>query len=679
MIMTRRQLLAVMGAGTTAAAVNSTVKRQDQPRKGDKTMYFGVQYYPEHWPEDRWSIDVKMMKRAGVNTVRMGEFAWSAMEPEEGKYDFGWMDRALALLNENGIKTIMCTMSRTPPPWVFRKYPGVVNTASNGRVNRSGYRYTIGLSHPEFVEVSQRIDNKVIEHFAGNDAIVGWQIDNEIGSDNDCYCDACQARFRDYLRNKYVTVANLNKCWGENFWSIRYSDFDDVPHPITNPQVALEYRRFMSELNVGFAAWRAERIRKLDPGKWITTNFQAFKREHTDYNQLARTVDICGINHYPAITPEITVDYYRGAGRKAMVVEECTSLGDVDVGDGWMRLWAYMAIAHGSCGMIFFRWRYCRWGKEQFSHGILSHGGQENRQYRELVKMGKEIAQVGSLINATQPESQVAIVSGYDSRWAFSTSRLDRRFDGVSDAVRFHKALTKRNITTDAMDPREDLTPYKMVIAPRLFLVDEPTVSNLGAFVEAGGILCLSAASGVVDEYGKCFAVPRPGPLAPIAGVEVTHVAPLERPVPLATSAVPELDGAQCMIMGDEIQPTSARVLCRFAAGWRKGMPAITENDFGKGKVIYVGTVLQGEAIDALAGYLCGLAGIKGIMKTPQGVSAYERQGPDHRLLFVLNYTDTRQTVTLPHTWKDAFSGQECREIQIDPIDLRLLMAPNYE
>ena len=188
------------------------------------------------------------------------------------------------------------------------------------------------------------------------------------------------------------------------------------------------------------------------------------------------------------------------------------------------------------------------------------------------------------------------------------------------------------------------MSPYRLLIAPRLFCVDEQTASNLISFVASGGVLCLTAASGVVDEHNVSFDTPRPGPLAEIAGIRVSDLAPLHSSVPLETAVIAGLDGAQATTMADEIHPTTARVLAAFAGGWRKGLPAITENAFGQGRVIYLGTVLEDEALDALVTTLCNHAGVQGIVQTPDGVSAYERCGPKYRLLFLLNYTDRQQT-----------------------------------
>lgn len=637
-------------------------------------MYYGVQYYPEHWPEERWAVDAEMMQRAGLNCVRMGEFAWSFFEPREGSLDFSAYDRVIALLHKHGIKTIMCTCSRTVPPWLLKKYPGILTTTQNGTINPPGGRYLAGLAHPDFIREAQRMDRAIIEHFAGNPGIESWQIDNEIGSCNDCFCDVCVAAFQDFLREKYGTVEQLNKSWGEHFWSDSYSDFSEVPRPSSQPQLNLEYRRFMSMLNCDFNRWRMKLIRELDPGKWITTNFQSIQSQHTDYRELGRDLDINGMNHYPFRSPELILDYYRNGSKPLIVLEQFTRLLEVDAGEGRMRLWAYMALAHGCCGINFFRWRGCRWGQEQFADGLIPHSGKENRLYRELSQMGEELKKIGTRIDATKPEARVAVTFGYDTRWG--TRLIQARasqVDCIKEAIRVHDSLTRRNVTTDALDPREDLSKYALVIAPQLFLVDDETSANLKEYVRKGGILCLTAHSGVVDEYGKSFDTPRPGPFAEMAGIEVHDMALLDSAFSLSSNILPGLNGKQGTILADEIYTTGAEVLATWAEGWRKGMPALTVNSYGKGKVFYLGTVIDGDAMDVLTTYLCADAGVEALIETPSGVRAYERQGDDERLIFILNYTEDAQHVSLPFPCKDAFTGEELTAVDIDPVDLRIV------
>lgn len=636
-------------------------------------MYYGVQYYPEHWPEERWPVDAEMMQRAGINVVRMGEFAWSYFEPREGSLNFEKYDKVIALLHEHGIKTIMCTCSRTVPPWVFKKYPGILTSDRSGQVKTPGHRYLVGKTHADFIRESQRIDRAIIEHFADNPGIEAWQIDNEIGGGNDCFCDVCVAAFQDYLRDKYTTVEELNRSWGEHFWSASYSDFSEVPAPSTHPQLELEYRRFMSKLNCDFNRWRTDIIRKLDPGKWITTNFQSIHSQHTDYREMGRDLDINGMNHYPARSPELILDYYRNGNKPLIVLEQFTRLLNVDAGPGWMRLWAYMAIAHGCCGINYFRWRGCRWGQEQFADGLMPHSGKENRLYRELAKMGAELKQIGDRIDATRPDAPVAVTFGYDTRWATRLLQTAQQVDCTKEAIRVHNSLIRQNYTTDALDPREDLSKYRLLIAPQLMIVDNETAANLRVYVRNGGILCLTAHSGVVDEGGKSFDTPRPGPLADMAGIEVHDMALLDKEFSLKSDAIPGLNGQAATVLADEIHTTSAEVLATYDSGWRKDMPAVTVNTWGKGKVYYLGTVIDGDAMDALVQHLGNDAGLTPLMKTPPGVRAYERCGDDERMIFILNYTEEPQTIELPSPCKDAYTGEEVTTVDIPSVGLRIL------
>jgi beta-galactosidase len=649
-------------------------------------MYYGVQYYPEQWPEERWAQDAQMMQRAGVNTVRMGEFAWSAYEPRDtkstlgwGEIDFGWMERAITLLNQHGIQVILCTCSRTPPPWVFTRYPGVRNTRIDGHVNPYGLRYTVGLAHPEFIELSERIDRAVIEHFAGHPGIAGWQVDNEVGGFNDCFCDRCLGTFQDYLRRKYGTVERLNQRWGAHFWSFNFSDFSEVPSLINtpsgrgNPQLMLEYRRFLSDLNVDFSRSRSQMIHQIDTGKFVTTNFQSFQARHTDYFAMAETIDLPGMNHYPPRSPELILDYYRGEKGSVLVLEQLSRLAEWDTGEGWMRLWAYRALAHGACGTIFFRWRTARYGQEQHADGILPHAGQENRRYRELARMGAELAQIGARIDATHVAADTAILMGYEGRWAMEAGLKTANMQPDLDAVRFHDEFLRRNITCDVLDPHCDLSPYRLVIAPRLWLVDERMAANLRAFVERGGVLCLTAASGVVDEFNVSFAAPRPGPLAEMAGLEVSDLSPLSQDFSLDSQSVPGLQRAPASVMADEIHPGMAEVLAAYGEGWRKGLPALTRNYWGKGQVYYLGTVLVESGLQALVDLLCLQANIQPVLATPENVRAHLRVGQGLRLLFLLNQSEQPQTVALPPGWRDALSGEPCPQAALDPVGVRVL------
>ena len=479
--------------------------------------------------------------------------------------------------------------------------------------------------------------------------------------------------FGNTLRAKYGTVERLNQSWGANFWSFTFTDFAEVPRPGNNPQLVLEYRRFLSGLNVEFTRARAELIHRLDPGKFVTRNFQSFQAKHTDYFQEMAVIDLPGMNHYPPRSPEFILDYYRSEKNTVLVLEQLSRLADVDSGEGWMRLWAYRALAHGACGTIFFRWRTARYGQEQHADGILPHAGQENRRYRELARMGAELKQIGDLIDTTRVVSQAAIVMGYEGRWALEAGIHQPAMRVELDAIRFHEAFLQRNIPVDALDPHGDLSRYRLVIAPRLWLVDDAIAANLRAFVEQGGILCLTAASGVVDEYNKSFDTPRPGPLAELCGIEVSDLSPLQQPFDLCSASLASLNQAQASVMADEIHCTTAETLAEYASGWRKGLPALTRNRYGKGQVYYLGTVLEGAALGGLVDAFCGQAGIPRGLVTPYGVRAYTRRSDTLELLFLVNENEQEQTVALNGTWQDGFTGEACSAVTLGPVDVRVL------
>lgn len=639
-------------------------------------MYYGVQYYPEHWPSERWEIDADLMRDAGVNGVRVGEFAWSAYEPSPGKLDFSWMDRALDLLHARGIGAIMCTCSRTPPPWMYKLHPEIVNRQPDGRAAPQGSRYRIGLLHPAFAAEAERIDRTIVQHFAGHPAIVGWQVDNEVGAGNDCFCPVCVGHFREYLREKYGSVEALNRAWGEHFWSFRFNGFDEVPAPGGGQlQLELEYRRFLSKVNVDFARRRVGMIHELDPGKPVTTNCQSIHSRHNDWHAMSDVLDAPSMNHYPPRTPELTIDLYRRRSDRLLVLEQFTRLQHTDAGPGWMRLWAWMTIAHGAAGVNFFRWRQCRWGQEQFADGLLPHSGKPNRLYEELKRMGEEVRAVAEQIDGTRVPAEAAVALSYDSRWAVGVSRYPAELDGAREGTDWHEALKRRNVPTDGLDPRGKLTGYKLIVAPRLWLLDKRIVENAAHFVEDGGLLVLTAGTGVVDEFGKSFDTPRPGPLADLAGVEVSDLAWLgETAIPLRSELIAGLTGPADG-WADEIHPVGAEVLAEYADGWREGAPAITKNRCGDGTVLYVGTRLGPEDLDACVAWLCGETRIESVAQTPPGVSAHERRGDGRRLLFLLNYTQQAQSVPLDGNWRDALTGETCPTAEVPPVDMRLLVS----
>lgn len=637
-------------------------------------MKFGVQYYPNHWPERQWAADIARMSDVGVKYVRMGDLSWSAFEPKPGEFDFSWMERAISMMGEAGIKTILCTCSRTPPPWLYSKYPEMLPKDQHGVTRYQDGRYAVSMSHPVFQREALRIDEAMIRYFSGNENIVSWQIDNEVGCHNDCYGEQTMSRFHAYLKEKYKTPQALNEAWGEHFWAFKIERFEDVPLPLENPHIQLEYRRFLSLLNVEFGRSRYKMMKAADPEKPVTTNFQNLYWDHTDYHALSDAIDVNGMNHYPARTPELALDCLRGDKGEVWVLEQQSHLAAIDSPPGWTRLWAWMAIAHGASALIFFRWRQCRYGCEQFGDGLLPHSNREGRLFKEFARMGGELETLAEVIEPTKPKSKVALTYSYESRWAVKASVYGPEIDPVYEAIDLHKALAKVVTSVDCVDPRADLSNYRLVVAPRMWLVDDEVGKKLRAFVELGGTLCLTAGSGVVDACGKCFDEPRPAHLSDLAGVWCSDFVGTEGlELSLESESVPSLNGLKASIAVDEINLEGAEVVASHGSGWRKGTPAITRNRVGEGQVIYVGARLDESDMKPLVDWLTTEAGIEQEFERVEGVSVYERVCDDYRLLFLLNWTEEAKPMSIGSGWTDALSGEALDEsIVIEESDVRV-------
>jgi len=331
-------------------------------------------------------------------------------------------------------------------------------------------------------------------------------------------------------------------------------------------------------------------------------------------------------------------------------------------------------VAHGACGINYFQWRTCRWGQEEYWHGVLPHSGRPQRRYREIQQTGQELKKVGSLIEATRPEAHAAIVMSYESRWALQAVSSSEVLPPVfsqdamnvhEEAKAYHTALMDLNITTDALDPRMDLSRYRLVIAPRLYCVDQPVAVNLLKFAEAGGVLCLTPRSGVIDEYNVIYNQPAPGLLSEAAGVEVDEYGALEAPQKIK-AVLSELEEVmEGLTWTDEIIPTSARVLAVYEEGWLKGIPAITIHEYGKGKVVYVGTLLRGSSLKAFTAWLCQEAAVKAVLQTLPGVRAHERRCATYRLVFLLNISDQSQVVDLGEKWEEVLTGKQVTKVAL--------------
>ncbi len=655
-------------------------------------FYFGVDYYPEHWPEEHWPEDARLMKAARFNVVRLAEFAWSNMEPEDGRFDFAWLDRAIAVLAAQDIQVILGTPTASAPPWLMAKDPDLYIMHADGRRATYGNRREYCPNHPLYHELSQRIVTQMAEHYADHPAVIGWQIDNEFG--DRCYCPICQYHFQDWLRARYASLTKLNDAWGTVFWSHVYNDWSEIQPPLAtsmelrrqlttggspNPGLALDYYRFMSDTYVAYQQMQIDIVRERCPNHLITHNFMGFKYENLNYFDLARDLDLVTWDNYPRMqwTMQEGVDYTQMALAHATMrglkhqnfwmMEQQAGPGgwehvSVSPRPGELRLWAYQAIAHGADGMVFFRWRTCRFGTEEYWHGVLDHHGMPGRRYQEIKQMGTEIAEIGNQIVGSQVKPKVAMLLSYDTRFAFQIQANNPQFTYPQHFHHIYRALHQRQISVDIIAPTDDLSAYTLVIAPALYVLPDAVAGRLKTFVENGGTLVVTPRTGVKDEANAVVNMPLPGLLAEVCGVEVAEYDSLSPTMRNAVEFVlPEFSGQPPVATGvwcDVLKPTSAEVVARYCQDYYAGQPAITVNRYGSGQAVYVGTVGDTALYAAVSGWLLGQMALRPRLNVPAGIEVTEREHDGDRLLFVLNHTEAEQSIPLEQTYTDLITGK---------------------
>ncbi|HUZ18832.1 MAG TPA: beta-galactosidase [Spirochaetia bacterium] len=645
-------------------------------------MQFGVDYYPEHWEEERWPIDLDLMKEAKFDTLRIAEFAWSRMEPSVGRYDFEWLDRFLALASARGLGVMMGVPARNVPAWLVRKDPAVAILSFDGRRESFGTRYTTCINNPTLRSRAFELARRMAERYAANHAVTSWHLDNELGDASLCYCDTCRLRFIEWLKGRYQTPAELNRAWGLAFWSLEIDDWEELwlparsnhfPH---NPALLLDFRRFSSSSTDGFAAEQAKVIRAACPGAVITTNLQSVTRYHTDYFELAKRLDVASTNFYP---PEsyntIDLDLVRSVkGSGFWVVEQKSAAPDgkerhegaVSAHNGYLvpqpgetRLWTYESAAHGADMILYFRWRACPYGAEQFHGGILGYDGAVSRVYREIAEVGGELERLGPALAGTGIQAEVALLYSPDSRWALESFSPHPQLEYRHALLEWHRELEAYHVATDLRPPDAELSQYKLVVAPLLYLMTEEVVRNLLAYVRSGGTLILTARSGAKDEHGTLTPGTLPPDLLEALGATVEESFAL---APSARTAIEGADGTryECTAWVDLLEADGAEALYRYTEGWFAGKAAVVRRrgiGGSGGTIVYVGTVPEELFRRRLLVDALEAVGVSPILEGSRHLHVTRRTGGGRELLFVLNPTTQPGSVLLSDRYRELLSG----------------------
>ncbi len=649
-------------------------------------IVYGGDYNPEQWSPDVWVEDAKLMQEAGVNLVSLGIFAWAKLEPRPGEYDFAWLKQILDLLHAYGVQVNMATPTASPPPWFSRLHPEALPVTAEGVRLWHGSRRHICPHSPIYREYAQRIAARIAQEVGQHPAVAMWHIDNEYtGYISECYCDESQKAFRRWLAQRYHSIDALNEAWGTAFWSQKYLDWDEVRAPFPtpgqgNPTHKLDWRRFISDSWLACFQDQIDVIREITPEIPLTTNFMHFHKAFDHWKWAARE-DVVALDDYPDQTDP------RWMEKSAMVFDLMRSLKR---GQPWilmeqapthvnwrernptkkpgvMRLGSYQALARGANGIMFFQWRASKAGSEKFHSAMVPHAGTHTRVWREIKALGAELKQLDALA-PSRVQAETAILFDWENWWALEGG--DKPANDLLLLPRIseiYSELYRRNIAVDFAHPESDLSRYRLVIAPHLYLVSDRAAQNIEEYVEQGGSLWMTYFSGIVDSREHVRLGGYPAPFRKLLGMWIEEYAAR---ADWDTNWIETQDGKRfsSSFWTEVIHLEGAEKIGWYGSDYVAGGPAVTRHAFGLGRAYYLSTSLEPGGLSWLVDRICSEASVQVWSDIPQGVEICRRKDGEGTWLFLLNFTGETVRVNIPAGGVDIHSGAAVGEtVQLEP------------
>ncbi|MFM2480846.1 beta-galactosidase [Celerinatantimonas sp. YJH-8] len=645
-------------------------------------MLHGADYNPEQWLKYPGIIDkdIAMMQEAHCNVVSIGIFSWSMLEPSEGQFDFNWLDNILDKLNAHGIKALLATPSGARPAWLSNQYPEVLRVDKNRVRALHGGRHNHCLTSPAYRLQVKKINTQLAERYSQHPGVIGWHLSNEYGGE--CHCPLCQDAFRAWLKDKYKTLEALNESWWSNFWSHTFTDWDQIESPSPIGEVSihglnLDWKRFNTAQVVRFCEFEANTVKAVNPDIPVTTNFMEYFYDY-DYWQLAKVVDIVSWDNYPRwhgdqsdLKTGVYIAMYHDlmrtlkGGQPFLLMESTPSATNWQPisklkKPGMHILSSIQAIAHGSNSVQYFQWRKSRGSCEKFHGAVVDHVGHlQTRVGQEVIQLGEILEKLGDVTQSTTP-AEVAIVFDWDSRWAMDDAQGPRN-QGLfyETTVNSHyQPFWEMGIPVDIINQDCDLSKYKLVIAPMLYMVKDTFAAHIHDFVKNGGHFVSTYWSGIVNQSDLCYLGGFPGPLKDILGIwseEIDSLYDDESNQVIAESGNPlQMNGSYKAIhLCDLIHLEGATALAHYGSDFYKGRPALTVNQYQQGKAYYIASrnddAFQRDFTQALAKELQLKRALPDPL--PLGVTAQIRCSETSEYIFVQNFTDSEQTFQLsaPH------------------------------
>ncbi|AEV86469.1 beta-galactosidase [Actinoplanes sp. SE50] len=608
--------------------MRNTTPRRWLRRAGAPRLEYGADYNPEQWPREVWAEDVRAMRAAGVTVVSLAIFSWARIQPRPEVYDFAWLDEVVDLLYAGGIAVDLATATASPPPWLTARHPEILPVDKHGNTVWPGGRQHWRPTSPVFRAHALRLVRALATRYGKHPAVVAWHVNNELGCHNvyDYSQDAALA-FRSWLRERYRTLDGLNAAWGTDFWSQRYSDWDQIipprqaaTHP--NPTQNLDFKRFSSDALKDHLIAERDLLRELSPDVPVTTNFMVMgETSAMNYADWASEVDFVSNDHYVVPHPQARDELSFSAnltgniagGRPWFLMEHSTSAVNwqpVNLAKkpGELARDSLTHVAHGADAVCFFQWRQSRAGAEKYHSAMLPHAGQDSELFRSVAALGERLAALESVAGTNRVPADVAILIDWDSWWvaehdSHPTDRLRYR----QEALDWYTALLDLGVRADVVPASSDFSGFTVVIAPVLHVVPAALAARLNSFVTQGGHLVCTYFSGIVDENDQVWLGGYPGALRDLLGIRIEEFGPL------LDGETAELDnGTVGTLWTDRVDVTDPHVavLARYKTGDQAERAAITRRAVGAGSAAYVSTRL---GPDGLAAVLPGLLQAAGV------------------------------------------------------------------
>ncbi|WP_339825414.1 beta-galactosidase [Paenibacillus sp. FSL R7-0163] len=643
-------------------------------------MLHGADYNPEQWLKypEVLREDIRLMKLAGCNVMSVGIFSWVSLEPEEGVFTFEWLDGVLDSFAENGIYAILATPSGARPAWMSQKYPEVLRVERNRVHNLHGFRHNHCYTSPVYREKTAILNAKLAERYSQHPAIIGWHISNEFGGE--CHCELCQDAFREWLKVKYNnSLDEVNHAWWATFWSHTYTSWSQIESPAPHGETQvhglnLDWRRFVSERTIDFCQHEINTVRPYNPELPITTNMHMI--DGIDYRELAKILDVVSWDAYPdwhytedgddtrlAAWTAMHYDLMRSFKKKPFLLMESTpSLTNWQSVSklkrpGMHKLSSLQAVAHGSDSVQYFQWRKSRGSSEKFHGAVVDHSGHsETRVFQDVAEVGKTLAGMTEVVGTSTP-AQTAIIFDWDNRWAIKDAQGIRnsglRYEET--VLQHYRALWELGIPVDIIGSGDDLSAYKLVVAPMLYLISEENGKRIEKYVEQGGTFLATYWSGVVNETDLCHLGGFPGPLRRTLGIwaeetEGLHSRDLNGLVMEAGNKLKLSGDYDAHEIAELIHLEGAEALGHYRNDFYAGRPALTVNRFGEGNAYHLATRVKDTSFYVeLYAAITSKAGITRAMESelPAGVTAQLRTDGESDYVFVQNFSGSPQTVEL--------------------------------